>query len=292
MANTRKRTTKRTKEGAVPPPDTVREWDRGTRLISLFVATGSGYIIGSSHDDKGRVKPASLLFVSQPGQGKTELLDRFRPNPNLAYKTDLTSRGFYRVLREAREGITTHIVATEFQKFFQRKLAVAENLLGVMVQAMEEGVGPVDIGNKQYDYGGVRVGLLGAVTHGTLDRKREFLAEMGFLSRAAVIPWALPIAEKKAIMHHIAAGNTQDIIPVSIELPDEPVAVDFPESVAQDLITYVWRSWRESALRVFGRMRSLCMAAALLEGRDIVEAKDIEHVLDFDDYWQNMVIGE
>ena len=156
----------------------VREWDRMTDLVRLIVATGAV---------KG-ARPVSLILISEPGTGKTELLERFMPNPTLSFHSDLTWRPLMKVLRNATRLQVSHLVLTEFQKLFQRRSHVADNCLGAIVQAMEEGIYSVGVGDA-VEFKGVRVGIIGAVTHGTMAKRREYLAEIGFLSRAFVVPW-------------------------------------------------------------------------------------------------------
>jgi hypothetical protein len=46
---------------------------------------------------------------------------------------------------------------------------------------------------------------------------------------------------------------------------------------------------KHTVLRVFQRMRALGMACALLDGRDVVHARDVEKVVAFDPYWARMI---
>jgi hypothetical protein len=256
-----------------------REWDRGTELVKLFTATGS--------IKNARVQ--SLLFVSEPGTGKTELLERFRVNRQLSFHSDLTVRQLWPLLKDAKRGVLTHIVATEFQKMFQRKAAVAENLLGTLVQAMEEGVTSVGVGPSLVDYEGARVGVLAAMTNGTLVKKREFLAEMGFISRAAVLPWDLPVEEERGIMTRISNMDYSDIQSVKVELPEQPVVIGFEPVLSEQLKKYVIDNGISRPLRVFNRLRALAQASVILEGRDHVRARDIEWILAFSPYWKRLV---
>lgn len=271
---------------------TRREWERGTQLVGLFVATGSFWEHRATAADEGktpRVKPANILLVSEPGRGKTELLDRFRLNTCIEYRSDLTVRGLWRLLSHSSAGICSHIGATEFQKFFQRKQATADNLMGLLVQAMEEGVDKLDIGSRQIRMSPpARIGLIGAITHGTLDKKQEYLKEMGFLSRTAVIPWELPMGEMVDIMTRISDGEI-DLRPVKLNLPEKHIGVELPAKVSRLLEPYVKEHWKAEMLRVFVRFRQLVMAAAVLEGRDVAEPKDVDLLREFHEYWKRMV---
>lgn len=272
------------KRAAVPqyaPPYVMppREWDRATELVRMFAITG--FIANA--------RPQSLLLISEPGSGKTELLDRFQDNSFLKYASDLTTRGLFPILKAARNGANTHVIATEFQKFFLRKAATAEATLGILCQAMEEGVGHVLVGDQPVDFGGARIGLIGAITHDTAKKWRGALRELGFWSRCAAFQWDMPLEQLRDVMRSISRGDKSDLSPVSLKVPDRKVTVDFPVKLSEQFEDFVFQKFREhTVLRVFARFRTLAMACALLEGRDVVRHVDVEKVVAFDTYWSRM----
>jgi len=260
----------------------TREWHRATELIKLFVATGC----------VANVRPQSLLFNSEPGSGKTELLERFMGNEQLSFASDLTSRGIHMILRKAQRGAVTHIVATEFQKFLMRKASTAENMLGTLTQALEEGVRETYIGNKLDDFGGARIGLIGAITGETLSKRRDILREVGFVSRVAIFKWGMPDEELRVVMNKISHGDETDLESVAVPMPMKPIHVELSPKLSASLQDYVWKSFREhTLLRLFNRFRALSMASAILNGRDIVKAEDVEFVGSYHPYWRVMERG-
>lgn len=260
----------------------VREWNRATEVVRLFVATG--FI------DNARSQ--SMLFNSAPGSGKTELLERFMCNDQLSFASDLTSRGILQVLRKAQRGAVTHVVATEFQKFFMRKSSTAENMLGTLTQALEEGVRDTYVGDKLEQFDGTRIGLIGAITGETLNRRATMLREVGFTSRVAIFRWGMPEDEMKLVMKHISEGNVSDLEPVHLALPDKKIKVHLSVKLSDSLSQYCWRNFREhTILRVYNRFRALVMASAILDKRDVVKADDVERVYGFHDYWKIMERG-
>jgi hypothetical protein len=174
---------------------------------------------------------------------------------------------------------------------FQRKLSVAENLLGTLVLAMEDGVSWVSVGPMNVDFGGARVGLIGAITHGTIAKKKEYLGEMGFLSRAATFPWALPRAEQADILSRISNGDKSDMEPVNLAMPTKPQKVDFEPILSRQLERYTLEREKGDMLRPFNRLRALTQASALLDGRDRVSKRDVEWILAFSPYWERMIDG-
>lgn len=260
----------------------IREWDRATELVRMFAMTG--WIANA--------RAQSMLLISEPGSGKSELLDRFMINAWLQYASDLTVQGLYPILKMMRQGAQTHIVATEFQKFFLRKSSTAENTLGTLCQMMEEGVRNVMVGGKPVDFGGAQGGLIGAITHDTVAKWRGPLREYGFWSRCSAFEWEMPTEELRGVMRSISEGNKSDLDQVELRVPQRRVHVDFPIPLSTQFENFVIkRMMQHTVLRVFQRFRALGMACALLDGRDIVHARDVEKVVTFDPYWSKMIKG-
>lgn len=259
-----------------------REWDRGTELLRLFVATGW----------LADVRPQSIMLVADPGSGKTELLDRFRGVGGLNYESDLTVRGLYKILRSAVKGAITHLVAPEFQKFLMRKASTADNMLGTLTEALEEGVRQVSVGEKTEDFGGARIGFIGAITDETLTDKRKQLRQVGFISRVAIIRWGMSFEELNAVMTAIGNGDTTDLLQIDLRRPERPIRVDMSPVLSQQIQKYVTSKFRDhSILRVFNRFRALAMASAVLDGRKQVTAYDVARVFAFHPYWEIMEKG-
>lgn len=279
-----RRATKEAVEELAPPfALPIREWDRATELVSMFALTG--FVANSV----GAVKPQSLLLISEPGSGKTELVDRFKPNSFLRYASDLTSRGLYPVLKAAKSGAVTHIVATEFQKLMLRRNHTAEATLGLLCQAMEEGVGEMLIGDHPVDFGGARLGIIGAITHDTVSKWKSGLRELGFWSRCAGFEWQVSLREMQGVLRSITREDRTDLAPVLLKTPSSPVRVEFPTRLSEQFETFVFENFKEyTPVRLFNRFRCLAQACALLDGRDRVKACDVEKVVAFQPYWSKM----
>jgi hypothetical protein len=70
------------------------------------------------------------------------------------------------------------------------------------------------------------------------------------------------------------------------------MVVEFPPVLSRQFEDFVIRRMMaHTVIRVFQRFRALAMACALLDGRDIVHARDVEKVVAFDPYWAKMVKG-
>lgn len=259
-----------------------REWDRMTELVKMFAMTGW----------VANARAQSMLLISEPGGGKSELLDRFMANGWLEYASDLTSQGLHPILKQMRSGATTHIFATEFQKFLARKSATAAATIGLLCQMMEEGVRSVRVGQQTLEFNGAQGGIIGAITHKTVNAWRDELGEFGFWSRCAAFEWEMPGEEVRGVMSRISRGNKSDLDPVLISIPRGKVTVAFPPALSEQFEEFVFQRMKaHTLLRTFQRFRALAMACALLDGRNYVHARDIEKVVAFNPYWSRMVKG-
>lgn len=261
--------------------------------MTLFAMTAWGIIRVGREVPDARPRPQSIVLVGPPGSMKTELLMRFWNNPTLAFRSDLTVRGLWGVLLRADKGRSTHVVLTEFNKIFQRKLSTAMGCVGTLTEAMDEGVYEAEVGPMKWSFKGARLGVLGAMTGRTMKRRREMLYEMGFLDRCAMLPWDPPDEQKHDVMDRIARGDKRDLAKVVLPSPAKAVRVHMPVRIGLALKDYTWKRWPDSALRLFLRFRALAMAAALLDSRDVVKPVDVERgIFQFEDYWQRLVLSE
>lgn len=266
-------------------------------MLTLFAMTAWGTLKVGREPTDARPKPASIILVGPPGSMKTELLMRFygHHNPTLPLRSDVTVRGLWSLLLRADKGRATHVLLPEFNKVFQRKLSTAMLCLGTFTEAMDEGVFDSEVGPMKWSFKGARLGILGAMTGRTMRRRREILYEMGFLDRAAMLPWDPPDEQRREVMDRIARGDKRDLEKVILPVPNNgrPVIAYMPVKLGLTLKDYTWKRWPDQALRLFQRFRYLVMAAALLDGRESCRPLDIERaVMQFQDYWQRLVLSE
>jgi hypothetical protein len=275
-----KRNGKKPANGLKVLPYPERRWEQMSQLIQLFLLTAW----------VENCRSASLIIYGFPGMGKTELLEKYRVNRNLAFHSDMTVRQLYPALRQAERGAITHLVFTEFQKLFQRKGFVAENCIGTMAQAIEEGVTTVSVGPQELHFDNARLGILGAMTGRTFRKKHEMLSEMGFLDRVAFVEFDLYPEEIAEVVRRINAGDRSDLEPIRLAPPaDGNVTVTFSDRVATELSTAMFeeigdRTAGSPPLRLLQRLRALSMAAAVQRGDTDVHSVDVERVMQFKEY--------
>lgn len=274
------------------PP--LREWDRGTQFLSAFVVsafvderTADGAVLPS--------RPSSVVLVGSPGSGKTELVERFKRCYWISYHNDLTVRPLLSLLRKAEAGVLTHVGASEFNKYFQRKSSVAEGTIGLLSGAMEEGITQYSVGPTSLRFETpARLGLIAGCTPGTMSKRREMLAEMGFLSRACVLDWGLPRSERDEIMRRMNRGDPSDLEPVDLVIPanGRHAVVAWDEKVGERVTGYVKQHWPENDLRTFKRFKALMLARAYLVGHETVTEAEWAWLQSYDDYWNRMIVGD
>lgn len=272
----------------------LREWDRATQFMSAFAISGWLNEV-TAQGEIVPVRPASVILVGGPGSGKTELVERFKRCYWLSFHNDMTLRSLFPLMRRASGGSLTHVAAPEFNKWFQRKSFVAENCVGMLSSAMEEGVKTVSIGGTTTHYEPeARLGLFGAMTPRTMDKRREMLAEMGFLSRTAAIEWQLPADERREILRRMNEGIAFDIEPIELVTPQDGqrALVAWNAKLGEQVQDYVRRHWPENDLRTFKRFKTLMLARAYLVGHEAVIDDEWQWLRGYDDYWQRMIVGE
>lgn len=272
----------------------LREWDRGTQFLSTFVI--SAFV--SERTPDGTVlpsRPSSVVLVGNPGSGKTELVERFKRCYWISYHNDLTVRPLLSLLRKAEAGVLTHVGASEFNKYFQRKMSVAEGTIGLLSGAMEEGITQYSVGPTSMRFEApARLGLIAGCTPGTMSKRREMLAEMGFLSRACVLDWALPRSERDEIMRRMNRGDPSDLEPVDLVTPPNGgrAVITWDATIGEAVASYVKQHWPENDLRTFKRFKALMLARAYLVGHAIVTGDEWDWLKSYDDYWGRMITGD
>lgn len=269
----------RTKVAAPRRRNVLKRWNMLSEFIELLVWTG--------HVANGR--PQSIFMIAEPGEGKTELLERFRHNSQLRYFSDLTYRTVIGELKDAAMGKCTHIVCTEFQKVIARRRSVSESTLAIILQAMEEGVHKVAFGPQMHDCHGARLGFLAATTVTSMSKNPYIVSELAMDSRAYFVDATATAAELEEISNRIACGDESALTPIHIRLPDHKVHVRVPEAVAQRI--RLWpeemkaKNIRTYGVRTFTRFLHTVRGVALSNGREVVHRHDEEQLYAYKQLW-------
>lgn len=257
----------------------LAKWDRICDFVRIHYASG---LVRNA-------RPQSVFLVARPGEGKTEMLDRFRCNTQVDFYTDVTFQKLIPVYRRALRGQVTHICVTEFQKLIARRRAVSGNTLLLMLQGMEDGVFKIAYGPQEYDLGGARLGLVAATTPRSIERNPYLITEYAIDSRAFFIDAELPMHEIHEIEDRIVDGDQQALAPIVIPYHKHITDVEVPKSLGKKVQGWV-KEMRDRKLRTYGmrtltRFLHLLRGVAYLNARKKVIVADLDQLYALSDFW-------
>jgi len=199
------------------------------RIIALALA--SGHIEGE--------KPLSLMLVSdRPESGKTEVVLEFtytKPEGSIVYVTDITAYGLWRDLaKSVRGGALKHIIIPEMITPLNKGIATANHFVSTLQTLIEDGVFGIHTGFlKPIEGGGNTVGVVGCLPRTTYNSHRNSWRLSGFLSRFLIATYKQGDDTVDAVFKSIRAGTYLTETKIQLVFPDEPIAIDIPENVAQ-----------------------------------------------------------
>ena len=259
---------------------TLRRWNQLREFLRIIALTG--YV------ENGR--PQSVFLVGEPGHGKTELIELFRPNQHLAFYSDMTYRTVIDVARQASKGAVTHIVCTEFQKVLARRRHIADSTLTALMMGMEEGFYTVAFGGKEWNLGGAKLGIIAGTTVTSMSKNPQITAEYAMDSRAFFIDASGTKEELLEIERRIAQGDTSALKPVYLKsVPDKKLKVSVPPRIAEKVRAWV-REMEAHRVKVYGvrtytKFLRTLQGAALFEGRETVTRADMDKLYSFKNLW-------
>lgn len=259
---------------------TLERWNQLTNFLTIVFWTGQ----------VANGRPQSCVFVSEPGHGKTELLERFNENAQLTYWSDLTQRTILTSIMPEIANGATHIVCTEFQKLLNRKKETAHGALTLLLQGMEEGLKRVGFGPYQQDFNGLRFGLVAATTQSSLLDNPFMIRGIEMDSRAFFIDAGGTDAELAEIMRRIARGDMSALRKVKLKFPAKKPDVDVPEMLAE-IVRAEWlvemkkRGAPVYGVRTFMRFLHMLRAVAAMNGRRRVTRDDLDYLYSFRPLW-------
>lgn len=261
------------------------DWHRITHFLSLVLTTGA------LSDER----PKSVLIVGPPGTGKTELVKRFGEpedptfNPTCRIIGNLSSWGLRNFLRMEVPRGASHVIVPEFQTLFMRRADTWQGVQGLLLQALDEGVGDYYNGPVPENYGGARIGMLGAMTRDAYLNVREDLTKTGFLSRFLTLRWTRTRRQIEDSLRKGARGELSELKKVRLRLPTTPALVRVPERVSNVILDYTrHHSTPEQTSRDYRRWMAFTKSAALQRGARIAALRDWSDVLRAEPFW----IGE
>lgn|SRR5574337_339592 len=266
----------------MPHDDTFR-WHQLSWLVGLVSMTGR--ILPQR-------RPQSLLIIAEPGTGKNALLERFKPehpsdllNPHMVFGTNASAWGMEAVLTNDVPRGATHMVIPEFQSLMLRRGGVWETLLGLLLPAMDEGVGDIFVGPKRKSFGGARLGLIAGMPTDSYNEHYADLRKVGLLSRFLVVRYERDPEDVRASRHRYDCGDISDLTKIQLDLPPE-IQVDMSASMANAITDYAASVNAHEINRLTTRFQLLVRAIAHASGRSAVELKDLYALVDMQHFWR------
>jgi hypothetical protein len=260
----------------------IPRWKLLSEFIEIIMHTGFA--------TNGR--PQSVFLISDPGHGKTELLNRFAKNTSAIVYSDITMQPFMRALKLSMEGKITHIIVPEFQKVISRRKDVSQNFLALLLEAMEEGVDKVSMGPSEENFNGARLGILGASTYDSMQKNTYLIDDLAMDSRAFFIDACATREEIIEIETRIAQGRLESLTPIKINIPDKRIEVNIAPKIALQCQPLV----REMAaanvpvygIRTYARFLHVLRGMAIRDGKDYVMVRHFDELVSFKKLWLDL----
>lgn len=267
----------------LPEPTDRRSWHLISALVGLVTVTGK--IDGE--------QPESLLLVGPSGCGKSAILNRYKvtttdaANSHIMTLTNFSAWGLEQVLLDEVPRGRTHIIAPELQTLMLRQRGVWDNLTGLLLPALEEGVGDMRVGPNVKAFNGARIGLIGAITVDAYQQNRGALRESGLLSRMLTVRWQRDRDDvlRSQLRHN--AGDHSELEKIHIDLRGR-VRVGITREALDDVTHYAHEIEPGNPLRAARRFRALAKAIAYTTGEDTATAAHSAALREFARFWKGV----
>jgi len=233
-------------------------------LIKTILYTG--YLSGE--------KPLSVMFVGRIGSGKSEIINAFSLNDNIAYFTDLTYMGLIQVLKDYPN--LKHIAIPDFLKITMKKKSTMDNVTSAFNSLMEEGLEKISMMGMSIDFKGKKCGIITATTKGSFSQNESKWKSMGFLSRMLLISYDYKDDTIKEIFEYIYNSEyLNDNNKEKILLPFRDFEVKISNKLAREL------KEKDIDFRRQKQLQILAKARALISNRIEVNEQDVKDINNF-----------
>jgi hypothetical protein len=236
--------------------------------------------------------PISLLIISRPESGKTEVMKKFKINKNIAYLSDVTAFGIQRdYLNQIERGEVRHIMIPDLLKPLSRKASTVNTFITFMNSLIEEGVAAVSTyATPRLVYSKpVKCGLIAAITTDEFRDHRHKWERVGFLSRTIPFSYSYGIPTVNKIFQHIIGLGYLDERDIKLDIPKQDKEIALPTKYAQAIrpsIATIATAQKTYGFRLQKQFQALLQASALESHRKTVNETDVERVLRLMD-WVN-----
>jgi hypothetical protein len=249
----------------------------------------------------------SLLIVSEPEAGKTELIKKFRENKGVHLRRRFTSYGIIKDLLDGQ--ITTlfnspkilgHILVYDYSNVFTYKASTVDSTIEFLDALTEDGLSGESSywikGNELEPYEGLRGGIIAGInTFGFFTSGRKVKANLykgGWFSRNIVATYDISETLLTKIFDSIRRGEYRRdkgfveyiILQLPMKRMDVELSIEYAAEIgdlARELAEDYTRDlspYKLKGIRLDKSLISLVKASALRENRDYVNADDVDRI--------------
>lgn len=218
----------------------------------------------------------SIMFVGDSGTGKSTTLRRLSGN-GIVTADMFTGKGFGAITRTAKESDASTVLISDFGVIINGRPEVARNVIKSMSGALSDGLhgcyeGPNQ--NQYVDYGGVKVGVITAITIEDFTRHYAGLLKYnGLINRFITVPYNVTRDEQRYLRQVKNRGDKRFVSTVKIAKRPK-TAIKIPKqynTVSDELVDLCPDEFLEDESRRSNTFESLMRADALLRKRSEVD---------------------
>lgn len=241
-------------------------------------------------------RPLSLLIISNPESGKTEVLKKFIVNKGLVYKSDFTAYGLMKdIIPLIAKGEVRHIICPDLLRPFSRRQSIVKELITFLNGLIEDGIinvstyfSPQTFLTTEDKIKNLKCGLIGALTKDAFFENLKLWKSVGFLSRAIPFTYSYSQSDVVDILESIISEEYHKEKTIKLEkLPKKDKKVELNLNLAQRLLPYTFRYAQvcnSYGFRFQKQLQVLLKANALSRGDNKTTEEDFEQVVKILDY--------
>jgi len=241
-------------------------------------------------------RPISVLISARVESGKTELMKKaaLGIEKGILYLNDATAWGIQNAyLDKIISGEVKTIIIPDLITPLSRSSDTVETFVSFLNGLMEEGVCEIQTYARAVTLPiPARCNLITCIAKEFLEDRRHRWTKVGFMSRVVPVSYEYAASSVYSIMQSIARREYQEeSIFNDLVLPDSPVVVNLPEPIALQIAAYAPQvvDAGRHAMALYGfrlqkQLQTLCMANALLAGRNTVATSDFDKIVEVGDF--------
>jgi hypothetical protein len=263
---------------------------------------------------------SSLLIVSEPESGKTELMKKYGKNHGIHKRRRFTAYG---IIKDITNGIIEplfnspkilgHILVYDYSNVFTYKPNTVDSTVEFLDALTEEGLSQESSywvkGKELEPYEGLKGGLIAGInTFGFFTKKRQVRANLykgGWFSRNIVCTFDISQTMLTKIFDSIADGSyraNRDFVDyIILQLPIKRCNINLPKKFAIEISDLArelaeeysndLEPYKLKGIRLQKSLISLVKASALRENRNVVNSDDVERIK-YLSQWMNLKMNK